>query len=197
VVLVAGQRVHAEALWQEVSNVLSSMGLRLSVSKTRVTHVEEGFDFLGWRLQRRAWKGRPGKRALYTYPAKAALRQVMDQIRALTRRHRHRSLSDLLRAVNRALRGWGEYFRHGVSKQTFCYLDHFTWGRVYGWLMKRHPRLNRGTLVARFLPHWQVREGEVELFRLEKVPVVRYRFRGTRIPTPWTPLSGELPAALA
>ena len=92
VVLVAGQRVHAEALWQEVSNVLSSMGLRLSVSKTRVTHVEDGFDFLAWRLQRRAWKGRPGKRALYAYPAKAALRQVMDQIRALTRRHRHRSL---------------------------------------------------------------------------------------------------------
>ena len=69
VVMVAGQRGDAEALWGEVAVVLAPMGLRLSEAKTRVCHIDEGFDFLGWRIQRRAWRGRTGKRAVYTYPS--------------------------------------------------------------------------------------------------------------------------------
>ena len=60
VVMVAGHRVDAEALWDEVGDVLAPMGLRLSVEKTRVCHIDEGFDFLGWRIQRRAWRSRTG-----------------------------------------------------------------------------------------------------------------------------------------
>ena len=67
------QRADAEALWDEVSGVLASDGLRLSAEKTGVRHIDEGFDFLGWRIQRRAWRGRSGKRAVYTYPSKKAL----------------------------------------------------------------------------------------------------------------------------
>ena len=67
--MVAGQRGDAEALWGEVAVVLAPMGLRLSEAKTRVCHIDEGFDFLGWRIQRRAWRGRTGKRAVYTYPS--------------------------------------------------------------------------------------------------------------------------------
>jgi RNA-directed DNA polymerase len=55
VVMVAGQRDDAEALWAEVSGVLAPIGLRLSEQKTGVRHIDEGFDFLGWRIQRRVW----------------------------------------------------------------------------------------------------------------------------------------------
>ena len=77
------------------------------------------------------------------------------------------------------------YFRHGVSKQTFSYLDNFTWWRIYGWLRKRHAGLNKGTLVKRFLPDWEIRDGRVELFRPMRVPITRYRYRGGKIPSPW------------
>ena len=50
VVLVHGTRQDAEALWDEVTAVLAPIGLRLSEEKTRVCHVDEGFDFLGWRI---------------------------------------------------------------------------------------------------------------------------------------------------
>jgi len=185
VVMVGGTRADAEALWEEVAAVLATIGLRLSAEKTRVCHIDEGFDFLGWRIQRQSWHGRPGKRALYTYPSKSALRTVMAKVRSLTRRNKHRGLADLLRAVNRTLQGWCVYFHHGVSAQTFSYLDHFTWWRIYGWLRKRHAGLNRGALVRRFLPRWEIRDGQVELFRPERVAITRYRFRGARIPTPW------------
>ena len=53
VVMIAGTRDDAQALWDEVTAVLAPMGLRLSEEKTRVCHIDEGFDLLGWRIQRR------------------------------------------------------------------------------------------------------------------------------------------------
>jgi RNA-directed DNA polymerase len=194
VVMVAGTKDDAEALWDEVAAVLAPMGLRLSEEKTRVCHIDEGFDFLGWHIQRRTWRGRTGKRAVYTYPSKKSLTSVTAKVRTLTRRHRHRTLADLLRQLNPVLRGWCNYFRHGVSKQSFGYLDHFTWWRIFHWLRKRHAGLNKGTLVRRFLPGWEVRDGRVEMFRPRAVPIVRYRYRGARIPTPWT---SEAPGSVA
>ena len=186
VVMVAGTREHADALWDEVAAVLAPMGLYLSEEKTRVCHIDEGFDFLGWRIQRRAWRGRAGKRAVYTYPSKKALATLVDKVRSLTRRAKHRTLADLLRRLNPALRGWCNYFRHGVSKRTFNYVDHYAFWRIVGWLRKRHPRLNMHTLIRRFLPGWKVRAENVEMFRPNEVAIVRYRYRGTRIPTPWS-----------
>ncbi|MGC8627200.1 MAG: group II intron maturase-specific domain-containing protein [Acidimicrobiales bacterium] len=165
--------------------MLAPMGLRLSEEKTRVCHIDEGFDFLGWRIQRRPWRGRIGKMAVYTYPSKKALASVTAKVRSLTRRAKHRTLADLLRSVNPVLRGWCNYFRHGVSSRTFSYVDHFSFWRIVGWLRKRHAGLKMGTLVHRFLPRWEVRDGKVEMFRPRTVPIVRYRYRGTRIPTPW------------
>jgi RNA-directed DNA polymerase len=185
VVMIKGTREHAEALRAETSGVLAPIGLRLSEEKTRVCHIDEGFDFLGYRIQRRSRRGRTGKRAVYTYPSKKALASVMNKVRSLTRRQKHRTLADLLHAVNRVLRGWCNYFRHGVSAQTFSYLEHYTWHRVAEWIRKRHNGLSWGSL-RRLLPGWEIRDGQTELFRPQTVAIVRYRYRGAQIPTPWT-----------
>ena len=121
----------------------------------------------------------------------------MAKVRSLTRRAKHRTLADLLRSVNPVLRGWCNYFRHGVSARTFGYLDHFTWWRIFHWLRKRHVGLSRGTLVRRLLPGWQVRDGRVELFRPRAVAIQRYRYRGTKIPTPWPSETTGPPAPAA
>lgn len=197
VVMIAGTRDDAEALWDEVGQVLAPMGLRLSEEKTRVCHIDEGFDFLGWRIQRRRWKGRNGKRAVYTYPSKKSLLSVMAKVRSITRRHKHRTLADLLHRLNPVLRGWCNYFRHGVSARTFGYLDHFAFWRVVGWLRKRHTGLNWGTLRRRHLPNWEIRDGRIAMFRPRTIAIERYRYRGTRIPTPWTSETTESPAPAA
>jgi RNA-directed DNA polymerase len=185
VVMVGGTHSDAQALWAQVSTVLAPIGLRLSEEKTRICHIDEGFDFLGFRIQRRSWQGRPGKRAVYTYPSKKTLASVMDKVRSLTRRQKHRTLAELLRRLNPVLRGWCNYFRHGVSARTFSYLDHWTWWRIVSWLRKRHAGLNWGTLSRRYLPGWEIRDGRIEMFRPRAVAVTRYRYRGARIPTPW------------
>jgi len=197
VVMVAGTRSDAEALRDETSLVLAPMGLRLSEAKTKVCHIDEGFDFLGWRIQRRARRGQTGKRAVYTYPSKKALASVMAKVQSLTARAKHRTLGDLLISVNRVLRGWCNYFKHGVSSKTFGYLDHFTWWRIFHWLRKRHPGLSKGTLVRRHLPQWQIRDAYIEMFRPQKIAIERYRYRGTRIPTPWPSQTTGPPATAA
>ena len=197
VVLVHGTRDHAEGLRKEVAAVLEPMGLRLSEEKTKVCHIDEGFDFLGWRIQRRAWRSRTGKTAVYTYPSKKSLASIKGKVRQLTRRARHRTLADLLRRLNPVLRGWCTYFRHGVSKRTFGYVDHFAFWRIVGWLKKRHLGLNMHTLIRRYVPGWELSDGGIDMFRPNRFAVVRYRYRGTKIPTAWESETTGTPAPAA
>jgi RNA-directed DNA polymerase len=196
VVMVHGTRADAEALWDEIAAVLSPMGLRLSEEKTKVCHINEGFDFLGFRIQRRRKRG-TNKRHVYTWPSKKALTSIIGKVRQLTRRRRHRALADLLHQLNPRLRGWCNYFQYGVSKQTFSHLDHYAWWRVVTWMRKRHAGLSWGVFCRRFLPGWQIVDGKTAMFRPEQVPVTRYRYRGTKITTPWAARPTEITATTA
>ena len=184
VILVSGTKAHAEALRTEVAAVLGRVGLRLSDEKTRICHIDEGFDFLSFRI-RRAQKRGTAKRYVYTYPSKTALATVKAKVRAISRSMQNASLSALLNRINPLLHGWTAYFRHGVSAATFSYLDSFVWRRVICWLRHKHARLNWRQLRQRFLPGWRPTEGDTVLFNPARVATVRYRYRGARIPSPW------------
>ena len=139
---------------------------------------------MGFRIQRRRKRGTT-KRVVYTYPSKKALASIVARVRALTSRTAHPSLAVLLRQLNPVLRGWCTYFRYGVSKATFGYLNQYTWHRVVRWLRKRHPRTKMAVLIRRYLPGWQPTEGGVKMFDPQKVTVSRYRYRANNIPAPW------------
>jgi RNA-directed DNA polymerase len=166
-------------------------------SETRVCHIDEGFDFLGFRIQRRLRKGTSTK-TVYTYPSKKALLSVMAKVRALTNRTRHVTLEDLLRQLNPVLRGWCAYFRHGVSKATFGYLDAFTWHRVTAWLRKRHQGISWKDLYRRYLTARlgnRLAEYGIVMFDTAQVTVTRDRWRAGNIPKPWTSILAAASAA--
>ena len=126
--------------------------------------------------------------SVYTYPSKKSLLTVLGKVRALTRRAKHPSLDALLRQLNPVVRGWCNYFRHGVSKATFGYLDTFTLASGDRWLRKRHPGITWGKLYRRFLtgrPGNQPQDEGITMFDTATVPVTRYRWRAHNIPTPW------------
>jgi RNA-directed DNA polymerase len=185
VVMVAGTKAHAEGLRHEVAAVLSTVGLRLSEEKTRVVHIDEGFEFLGFRIQRQRQRG-SNKRFVYTWPSKKALASVKAKVRALTRGGTNQPLAVLLRRLNPVLRGWANYFRHGVSKDTFDYLNAFSWRRVICWLRHKHRHASWKLLRRRYLPGWRPTEGEVSLFNPCTMAVTRYRYRGAQISSPWS-----------
>jgi RNA-directed DNA polymerase len=191
VVMVSGDRHHAEALRQEVAAVLAPLGLRLAPEKTRVVHVSEGFDFLGFTIRKMCKRG-TSKHYVYTVPSRKAVQAIKDTVRAKTYRSTRRMrLDELLRSVNRALAGWANYFRYGVAKAAFSAVDAFTWRRLMRWIRAKHRgkhRLGMTPLRRRFCDQgWRFACNGVVFTGASSVAVTRYRYRGGNIPSPWTP----------
>jgi RNA-directed DNA polymerase len=185
ILLVRGDRAHAEALREEAAAVLAPMGLRLSTEKTKITHIDEGLDFLGWRIQRHRKRG-TAKSFVYTYPSKKAVRAVTGKVRTLSRLNKNLPLEVLLHTLNPVLRGWCTYFQPGVSSATFRFLRAFAWRRVIGWLRRKHLRMNWKRLRQRYCHGgWWPTDGSVALFDPGRMRTTRYRYRGAAIPTPW------------
>ncbi|MGH9251786.1 MAG: group II intron reverse transcriptase/maturase [Acidimicrobiales bacterium] len=177
VVVIHGTRQDAEHLRQEVAEVLAPIGLRLSETKTHITHIDEGFDFLGYRIQRHRKRG-TAKHFVYTYPSKTSLRKVKTTVKTLSRQGRNEPLSELLRRLNPVLRGWTNYFRHGVSAATFGYLRAYTWTRVVNWLRRKHPQATWKWIRRHYLPGWWPTQGKDRLFDPAAVKIVYNRYRG-------------------
>ena len=193
VVLVSGTRAHAEALREETAAVLAPLGLRLAVAKTRIVHIDEGFDFLGFRIQRQPKRG-SGKPTLYTYPSRKAVASITAKVRTISQQGYNQPLTVLLHRLGPVLRGWANYFRHGVSKATFDYVRHFAWRRVICWLRHKHPHASWRWLRRRYLPGWWPTEGNTTLFDPSDIAVTRYRWRGHSIPSPWEGWTGTTAA---
>jgi RNA-directed DNA polymerase len=184
--MVSGTKDDAEALREEIAEVLSTMGLRLSVEKTLITHIDEGLDFLGWHIQRHRKRG-SSRSYVYTYPSRKALKAAMDKVKTIRRgTATGLPLDELLIQINKMLFGWCMYFRPGVSSATFQYLGSYTWSQVMKWLRRKHHRINRKDLRRRYCGGgWWPSGEERTLFDPGKVRTTRYRYRGTVIPSPW------------
>jgi RNA-directed DNA polymerase len=191
VLLVSGNRGHAEALREEVTAVLAPLGLRLAPEKTAVVHIDEGFDFLNFTIRRQRKRG-TSKHYVYTTPSRKAIQSARDKVRAKTYRStRHMDLGELLTSLNQMLRGWANYFRYGVSKAVFSAIDSFTWGRLMRWTRAKYKGrtgLSMKELRRRFCDQgWRFACNGVVYTGASSVAVTRYRYRGATIPTPWTP----------
>lgn len=195
VLLVSGERHHAESLREEVAGVLAPLGLRLAPEKTHVVHIDEGFDFLGFHIRRRRKRGTQ-KHYVYTTPSRKAIQAIKDKVKARTGRSQQRTgVDELLTGMNRSLRGWANYFRHGVSKSAFAAVDQYAWHRITRWIFHKHSRLSWPQLRRRFcIPGtWRLASDGVLFTGAFSVRVERYRFRGSNIPTPWTPTATAPP----
>jgi RNA-directed DNA polymerase len=187
VICVAGDRRDAEALIAETERTIRPLGIELSAEKTRVAHIDEGIDFLGWRIQRH--QGSNGRRYVYTYPSKRALASVKAKVKAITQTDHQQTLGQLIHRLNPVLRGWCAYFRPGVSSRTFNYLRAFTCsGSCDGCDANTPRRTGAGCDAA-------TSQGGGRPTARRCCPggvgTTRYRYRGNRIPTPWE--SGYLP----
>ena len=137
VIMTNGSGQDAAQLKEHAAKVLATVGLTLSESKTRVAHLSEGIDFLGFHIQ---WKKRRGDRKWFcmVFIADKAFTKIKQTIRALTPRRSPRPLTDVINEVNAALRGWTYYFRHALAGRRFSFLRYFTWRRFVAWQREQH-----------------------------------------------------------
>src|SRR5262245_18343974 len=147
--MVSGTREHAEQMREHAAAVLAPVGLRLSAEKTKITHIDEGLDFLGWRIQRHRKRG-TSRYYIYTYPSRKAVKAVTAKVKTIFRRNVNLPLQTLIRQLNPALRGWCAYFRPGVSAATFADLARYTRDRFWRWARRKHRRITVKTIRRRY-----------------------------------------------
>lgn len=118
-----------------VEDFLKQRGLELSKEKTKITHIEEGFDFLGQTV--RKFKGK-----FLTKPSKESVKFFLKKIREIVKARKTATQAELIRSLNPLIRGWANYHRHIVASKTFSKLNHEIWRILWNWSRRRHP--NKG-----------------------------------------------------
>ena len=116
-----------------VEEFLRERGLELSPEKTRITHIEEGFDFLGQHIHRY----HDGK--ILITPSKKTVEAVLDKIRGIIKRNAQARAGNLIMQLNPIIRGWANYHQHVSSKQTFAKIDNAIFHALWQWAKRRHP----------------------------------------------------------
>lgn len=115
-----------------VRNFMTKRGLELSLDKTHITHIEDGFDFLGQNI--RKYKGK-----FIIKPSKKNLKAVLDKIRKDMKASKATTAGYLITQLNPIIRGWANYHQHICSKDTFHHMDFALFKLLWQWAKRRHP----------------------------------------------------------
>jgi RNA-directed DNA polymerase len=126
-----------------IETFLAERGLTLSVEKTKITDIEEGFDFLGQNV--RKYDGK-----LLIKPAKKSTKAILLKIRTIIKRHQYLSAGQLIAKLNPILRGWANFHRHVVSKKSFVNLDNQVYQALWRWAKRRHHNKSNRWIYAKY-----------------------------------------------
>ncbi|MEA9997439.1 group II intron reverse transcriptase/maturase, partial [Pseudomonas sp. AA4] len=132
-----------------IEQFLSVLGVALSQEKTRIAHIHQGFDFLGWNFRKYVPKSPHRKAKLFIKPAKKNVSTFYRKVRDIIKNSGTLTQGALMGRLNPVLRGWAQYHSPVVAKATFNKLDLIFW-RILRWAKRRHPRKSVGWLKRRY-----------------------------------------------
>lgn len=119
----------------QVKAFLEERGLQLSSKKTKITTIEDGFDFLGFNV--RKYNGK-----LIIKPSMKNVKSFIANIRDTFHQNRAAKASNLIRILNSKVLGWAYYHRHNSAKRIFSFVDHQIFRLLFGWMKRKHPNKN-------------------------------------------------------
>lgn len=160
-----------------VREFLGKRGLQLSEEKTVITHIEEGFDFLGMTIRKQDGK-------VFTKPSRKSVSNILGKAREIIRKNKTASAYALIRMLNPAIAGWANHFRYGCSKRVFTDIDHALYEALIRWAYRRHPNKGRRWVVDKYFRtvgarRWvffgKDKEGRtVDLYHMAGTPIRRH-----------------------
>lgn len=142
-VITAESREVAEQVKSAIEEFLKERGLSLSEEKTKIAHIDEGFDFLSWNF--RKYNGK-----LLIKPSKKAVATITRTISDIIRSSKSVSQDTLIEKLNPVIRGWALYHRNVVSADVFSKLDHTVWEILWQWAKRRHPDKGNQWIAKRY-----------------------------------------------
>jgi RNA-directed DNA polymerase len=179
-VVTAENRETLEEIKILLTDFLAQRGLTLSEEKTLITHISEGFDFLGFNV--RKYNGK-----LLIKPSMKSQKKILEKLHEVIFSNKSASQCLLIELLNPIITGWGNYFRHVVSKEVFAKIDHLLVGQLKRWAFRRHSNKSRKWIVDKYFKSrnnrkWIFQDAftfndETEVFTLKKladIPIVRH-----------------------
>ena len=175
------QEVLEQEVWPWVEAFLAGRGLQLSEEKTRITHIDTGFDFLGWNFRR--YSG-----TLLIKPSKKNARAFYRKVAETINGNKTVKQASLIRLLNPMLRGWARYHSPVVAKEAYSRMESLIFRRLWRWSKRRHPSKSADWVRKKYFHsegsrHWVfavpvVREagkGLLELYQISGTEIRRHR----------------------
>ena len=162
----------AEEARDIIQEFLAERGLELSMEKTVITHIDEGFDFLGYNFRKYTGK-------LLIKPYRKSIETVTEKIGRTVKKAQAWTQDALIKALNPIIRGWTNYHRHNVAAETFRKLDEYIWTVTWRWGRRRHSDKGRRWIARRYwhpegTRNWVFRTEENKLLKCSDTKIRRH-----------------------
>jgi len=160
-----------------VESFLKERGLELSPEKTKITHINEGFNFLGWNFRKYDSK-------LLIKPSKESVKNILEKVKEIFNSNKTAKPEKVINLLNPVITGWANYHRGTVAKETFNYVDAQIWNKTWKWAIRRHPNKGKTWIKEKYFKtignqNWNFfgnfEKGQsIELAKMAAIPIVRH-----------------------
>jgi RNA-directed DNA polymerase len=150
------KRLLEESIKPAVEKFLADRGLTLSEEKTKLTHIKDGFTFLGQTFRKYG-------RKLLIKPAKEGVLALIEKVGTIITKHVSAPMPALIKKLNQTLRGWANYHRHVVAGEAFSRIDTYVFEQLWRMLRRRHQNKSKTWL---FKKYWTV-SGKKHIFAVK------------------------------
>jgi RNA-directed DNA polymerase len=187
IITASNKELIIEEIIPLVTKFLEERGLQLSAEKSKISHINDGFDFLSQNV--RKYKGK-----LVIRPSKASVQSFKDKIKTMFRNNKGIPAHALIRLLNPVIRGWSNYHKGICAKRTFARLGTFLYWQLKRWAKYQHGNKNRWWIFHRYFHHNHFTDTRVtkkgstnyRLFRIAYVPI-RYHVKVKSNANPFLP----------
>ena len=180
-VVTARDKKDIDVILPYIQGWLKNRGLELNQEKTQIVHISDGFNFLGYNI--RQYKGKT-----LTKPQKEKVISLLREIRGWVKAHPHATPEIIINHLNPIIRGWGNYYKTGVSKEVFEYADSKIWEILYKWALKKHLKRRKKWVARKYFQlksksGWKFqakiedRRGNpktIQIVKLSEIPITRH-----------------------
>lgn len=172
-IVTAATKEIAEEAKQIVSQFLKGRGVELSEDKTVITHINDGFDMLGWTF--RKFKGK-----LIVKPSKKSIKSFVASLSDTIRNHAKAWEQEvLIEKLNKQIRGWANYHQSVCASEAFAHIDYVLYELLWQWAKRRHPHKGQWWVSTRYWQrkgnrNWVFSTENKELLRVDHIPIVRH-----------------------
>lgn len=162
----------AEEAKDIIQGFLTQRGLTLSTEKTKITHIDDGFDFLGWNF-------RKYKERLIIKPSWNSIKSISLKIKTIVKKGQAWKQNLLIRTLNPVITGWANYHRHIVASKVFSRLDAYIWKITWKWARHRHSNKGHKWIAQKYWisgEGWHFKTDENTLQKFSDTEIRRHTF---------------------